>query len=392
MLRPFNLNCFTGVFLFVYFSLPFYTYAQQEIDSNRYRYVEIRGHTGFHAYTGSDDLKPFLDSGYGAVDVRIGWQPSNASSWASKYGYPSFGLGFFTGAVGSPQIFGKPNAIFGFSKFHLSKDYRRNIFNIEPAVGLTFNLEPYDPVTNPLNNAIGARMAVFFNLRFGFTYKLTREIDITYGLEAIHMSNGRIVTPNWGLNMIGIHLGMSYNFNPDQRNTENYNIYDNDKLLPVRYLRPKKEKNEKYTENNNFINIYGALGTVQSYADQGTDVRFNAYTVLLQYQHKFNNMHSVSAGFDYLFDGSLIENYPDDPSKRNHYAIHAGYDFMMYRFTIMAHLGFYLNENKTKLPYYFRPALRYDINKWFYAQVGLKAKGFAADWVEFGVGFRPFNW
>ncbi len=383
----------TKYFLLIAFlACSFNTYSQKnKQDLGRFRYVEVRTHTGFHAYSGEGDLKPFLESGYGAVEVRFGWQPQGEDHWSAQYGYPSYGLGLYSGFVGSPEIFGDPSAIYAFIKFHLDPDSKRNVFSIEPALGLTYNLEPYDPVTNPLNNAIGARMAVYFNLKFGWTYKWTREMDITYGFDATHMSNGRTFTPNWGLNMIGINLGLSYNYNPDQRKL-NDDVYSNNNLLPVRYKRPLKKKNTKYTYNNNFINVYGAISTVQTYENLGSKARYPAYSIVLDYQHKFNNMHSVSAGFDYFFDGSLIEKFPNDPSKRHHYALHGGYDFMFHRFTVVGHLGVYLNENKTKPFYFFRPAIRYDINKWFYAQVGLKAKGFAADWIEVGVGFRPFKW
>jgi len=359
--------------------------------NNRFRYIELRTHTGFHAYTGNDDLKEFLETGYGSLEVRIGWQPTKEDHWASQYGYPSYGFGIYSGFVGSPQIFGKPNAVYGFIKFHLGSDDKRNVFSIEPALGLTYNLEAFDSEENPLNNAIGARMAVYLNLKFGWTYKWTREIDITYGFDGTHMSNGRIYTPNYGLNMMGIHLGLSYHYNPDQRKVNN-DIYSSIDLLPVRFKRPHKKANTKFSKNNNFINFYAAIGTVQSYADQGTSIRFNAYSGVVEYQHKFNNMHSVSAGFDYFFDGSLIEDFPNDNSKRNHYGVHAGYDFMFYNFTVTGHIGTYLNKNETKPAIFFRPALRYNISKRVYAQVGLKARGFAADWVEFGLGIRPFKW
>lgn len=365
--------------------------AQDKTDKNRFRYIEVRTHAGFHAYTGNDGLDEFLATGYGAIEARVGWQPFSKDHWASQYGYPSYGFGVYSGFVGSPQIFGKPNALYGFINFRTKDDTNRNVFSIEPALGLTYNLEKYDSVENPLNNAIGARMAVYFNLKFGWEYKWTREMDLTYGFDATHFSNGRLYTPNYGLNMIGIHLGLRYHYNPNQRKILD-DVYANNGLLPVRFKRPKKTPNTKVTENANSLNVYGAISSVQSYADQGTDRRFNAYSAVLEYQHKFNNMHGVTAGFDYFFDGSLIQDFPNQPKKRHHVAVHGGYDFMFYNFTITGHLGVYLNENPTKPFYFFRPALRYDVTKRFYAQVGLKARGFAADWVEFGVGFRPFKW
>ncbi|WGH75122.1 acyloxyacyl hydrolase [Tenacibaculum tangerinum] len=389
-----------GIIFIIFLFQSFLTLSQEnevqrilnlDPTEQRYRFIEFRAHTGFHSYTGNVDLEPFLESGYGALELRVGWQPSKKDHWAAQYGYPAYGFGVYSGFVGSPQIFGKPNALYGFMRFYIDSSEKRNVFTIEPAVGLTYNLEPYDSEENPLNNAIGAKMAVYFNLKFGWVYKWTHDMDITYGFDATHFSNGRMYTPNYGLNMIGINLGLSYNYNPDQRKVNN-DVYSQSPLLPIRFKRPRKTPNTKIEKGANSINLYGAISTVQNYEDQGTSIRYPAYSVVAEYQHKFNNMHSISAGFDYFFDGSLALQYPDDPSKRHHVGIHAGYDFMFWRMTIIGHIGTYLNENKTKPPLFFRPALRYDVTPWLYTQVGLKARGFAADWVEFGIGIRPFKW
>ena len=65
---------------------------------------------------------------------------------------------------------------------------------------------------------------------------------------------------------------------------------------------------------------------------------------------------------------------------------------MFWSLTTLLHGGTYITDRLGKSDLFLRPAIRYDINKWAYAQVGLKTLGFAADWVEFGLGFRPFRW
>ena len=65
---------------------------------------------------------------------------------------------------------------------------------------------------------------------------------------------------------------------------------------------------------------------------------------------------------------------------------------MFYKFTLNGHVGTYLTDDRGKLPYFIRVAIRYDLFDWSYAQVGLKTDGYSADWIEFGIGFRPFKW
>lgn len=367
---------------------PLYTRVNDPTENQgRFRTLEIRGHTGGHMY-GGETLTSKLESGYGALEVRYAWQSRDEEIWG-KYGYPSYGVGLYSGFLGDPEIFGNPNAVFGFINFPVSNPARRNQFAIEPSLGLTYNLNPFDPESNPLNDAIGARMAVYFDLNFGWAYRWTPEMDITYGIDFSHFSNGRSFTPNWGLNMLGINVGLRYHYNADQHRTEKGMYPDN--RLQSRYLRSEKTPNVK-VEKNQSVNVYFALGTVQTEEGAGTDTRYGTFSLVLDYQHKFNNMHSVSAGVDYFVDNSLKETYPEGDGKNSLVGIHAGYDFMFWRLTTLLHGGTYITDKLGKEALFLRPAIRYNINKWAYAQVGLKTIGFAADWVEFGIGFRPFRW
>ncbi len=357
-------------------------------NTGRFRTLEFKVHSGAHLYTGKT-LTSKLESGYGALEGRFGWQSSDKDIWGI-HGYPTYGVGFYAGFIGDPEIFGNPNALYGFIDFPVSKPFRKNVFSISPAVGLTYDLNAFNPETNPLNDAIGSRIAVYFNLNFGWSYKWTREMDITYGIDFTHFSNGRTFTPNYGLNMFGLNLGLRYHYNADQRKVDN-DMYPT-KLLASRYKRSEKPPNVKL-EDNQSINLYLSAGTVQTEAGAGTDTRYATYSIVLEYQHKFNSKHSISGGFDYLVDNSVVETYPEGNGKTSMMAVHAGYDFMFWRFTIPLQIGVHITDNLDKGTSFVRPAIRYDLNKWAYAQVGLKTKnGATADWVEFGVGFRPFKW
>ena len=233
---------------------------------------------------------------------------------------------------------------------------------------------------------------MYFNLNFGWTYKWTKELDIAYGTDFSHFSNGRTNTPNWGLNMLGFNLGLRYHYNADEHklNDDPYS----ERQLDARFKRPERKLNTK-VDNNQSINVYFAGGTVQNYPEEGEpfdDTRFTTFSAVLDYQHKFNNMHSVSAGLDYFYDPSLEVRFPDDESKHQLVGIHAGYDFMFYNFTLVGHAGTYLTDSRGKEDFFFRVALRYELCEWSFAQVGLKTDATAADWIEFGIGFKPFRW
>ncbi len=353
----------------------------------RFRYMEVRGHTGYHLYSG-ELLNEEVSNGYGALEFRYGWQSKDPDKWPSRYGYATYGVGYYSGFVGNPQILGKPNAVFGFVNFPLTNTSRRNVLEIGLALGLTYNLEPYDPETNPENDAIGSPFAAYFSLNFGAAYKMTREMDLIYGIDFTHFSNGRITTPNFGFNMYGLNLGLRYHYNADQK-LVNKDVYTNE-LLQARFNRPKGSKNIKLRESS--FEVYLAGGTVQNEEDKGTYKRYGVFSGVLDYRFKFNTMHAVVAGFDYFWDGSLEVDYPETKDQMLA-GLHLGYDFMFGKFAVRLHAGAYLTDDKGKTPTYLRAAFRYDITDWFFAQIAVKTKKTSrADWAEFGIGFTPFKW
>ncbi len=366
-------------------------YSYQDIENKnefgRFRYIEVKGHTGYHLYAG-ELLIDEVSSGYGAVEIRYAWQPKDRDHWTSRYGYASYGVGYYSGFIGNPRVLGKPNALFGFMTFPISSGTKRNIFEISQAAGITYNLEPFNSSSNPVNDAIGSTVAVYFNLGFGGSYRWTREMDLLYGIDFTHFSNGRITTPNYGYNMYGLNLGLRYHYNADQRYV-NKDPYSHE-LLQARFNRPRSEKNIKLQENS--IEIYLAGGSVQNEEDKGTYKRYGIFSGSLDYRFKFNTMHAVTAGFDLFYDASLEPEYPKTRDQFL-YGIHGGYDFMFGRMNVRLQLGTYLTGDKGKLPTYMRVGFRYDINDWLFTQIAVKTRNASrADWAELGFGFRPFKW
>lgn len=360
----------------------------QENQNGNFKSISIRALSGAHLYSG-EGLVEKVSYGYGALDLRFAWQTSVDNQWAKDTGFASYGAGFYTASVGDPKIFGNPTAIYGFANFFLSNPNKRNAFEISPALGLTYHLEPYNAETNPLQDAIGSRMAVYFNVNFGAAFHLNRETDLLYGIDFTHYSNGRTFTPNYGLNLFGLNLGMRYHFNREQ-NKLDPDLYTTN-VLPARYKRPERPS----TEKNDFrqsIDLYAGIGTVQNYADQGTQIRYGTFSGVLDYRRYFNRMHGFTAGLDLFFDNSLAESY-ENVNDRYLLGIHGGYDLMFWKFDIRVQVGTYISNDRGKGGFFMRPALQYEISKGFFAQVGLKTKnGAAADWIEFGVGWKPFKW
>ncbi|KQC28624.1 acyloxyacyl hydrolase [Flagellimonas eckloniae] len=380
------IRCFILCLFCSFFIAKAQTISNGEI-SNTFKFLEIKSHYG--AFLKSDNAlgnSGVLDNGYGGITAKLGWQPTDPKGWASRYGYPSYGIGAYVGFLNDAQVFGVPNAVYGFINFPISNSDRKNVFSIEPSLGLTYSLNPFDSEENPINESIGAQAAVYFNLDFGFAYKFSRELDILYGIDVSHFSNGSTFLPNNGLNLYGINLGLRYHYNAEQRK-QNQDVFSGD-LLPARFNRPTKSPRDITSENA--LSIYLAGGFSQRDEDQGTNTLYGTGSLILDYEHRFNEMHGVTGGFDLFWDNRL-RNF--ETSERLLSGVHVGYDFMFYKLTVKFQIGTYLSGDRGKGGFFMRPALRYDFNKHIFAQVGLKTlNGGAADYIEYGVGIKPFKW
>ncbi|WP_417603220.1 acyloxyacyl hydrolase [Owenweeksia hongkongensis] len=346
-----------------------------------YRFVEVKGHTGIHMYSG-DDLNPFLEKGYGAYEFRFGWQMDGSKGWEHNYRYPSFGLGWYSGFVGSPTVIGNPNAFFGFVSFPLSK-LKRHVWISEAGLGLAYSLRKYDPVKNPLNDAIGTSLALYYNYSFGGRFAINREMDLLYAVDVTHISNGRMAQPNHGLNMVGVNLGMRYHFNKLQR--KNNPGYNPDKLWDVRpsYDKQLDENLRDYKESNFLIHLAG--GFSQNLKDKNTNVKYFDATSMVEFQKFFHFKHAAVVGLDFFYDGNML-GFDEDPYEVGY---HVGYDYKIWRCTIRMQVGSYIYAPDMKGAFFMRPAGKYDINDRWFAQLGLKTRaGIAADWLEWGIGVR----
>jgi hypothetical protein len=362
--------------LLVFLLLGFSASAQD----GKLMFADMKLHSGSHIYTGQN-LTDFLQYGYGALELRLGWQTDGSKEWHHDYNFPYFGVGWYTGTLGDPQVFGQPNALYGFFGWPVGK-HKRNSFNPELALGLTYGLEPYNPDNNAVNDAIGARTAVYFNLNFGFNYALNREIDLIYGVDFTHFSNGRTFTPNYGLNMFGLNVGARYHFNTGQKRYSPG--IRPEKVLGNRADYTKRKKVKKLLNENNVLATVG-FGTTQNNEDAGTSNRYFNFSGILDFQHFFSVKHGMTAGLDFFHDGSL----EPQGQETDMLGAHLGYDFRFWDLTIRLQLGSVFSGSEDRVgSVYMRPAIKYDVFDRLYAQVALKTiNGAVADWIEFGFGY-----
>jgi hypothetical protein len=361
-------------------------FSQVGGQEGQYRFVSLHFNTGGLFYSGTEDNNGFKDD-YQAFELKLGWQSKRSQEWAGPLNYPSYGVGLYYGLVGDAQVFGHPHAVFGFMAVPLTQE-RRLTFQVEPAAGIGFNLKPYDSLSNPDLSTLGGRFSFYFALQAEARYRVSRTIDLQGGMNFHHMSNGRVLHPNLGINLLGMRLGATWHFRrlPKEAIPE--------QPLQVRPTNGHRTKPRPNHERS--VALYQAFGVAQNKVDIGTRMQYLTSTTLLEYQRALNSMHSVSAGAEVFLDYSARDTaeYDIPPGSPVFFpAVHAGYGLSFWRLAIRIQAGTYLTAwgREQKGTFFLRPNLRYDISPRLFGQVGLKTITTTADWIEFGIGYKFYR-
>ena len=156
---------------------------------------------------------------YQAARIEFGWQKTGSKMWHAIWNYPTFGLGFYgVNYIGEEQL-GNPLALYGFTELPLIRNGDL-IFSMQLGFGLSFNWKPFDPITNPYNEAIGNFQAAYIDVGITLDYNISNQFELVAALTGTHFSNGGSQQPNWGLNQLGLWLWSSISSNQKIRHIQ----------------------------------------------------------------------------------------------------------------------------------------------------------------------------
>ena len=148
-----------------------------------------------------------------SLHLKYAFQFSKDSYLGRLYPHAYQGIGVSHNTFYNSAELGNPVAVYAFQgapivrlSSCLSLDYEWNF-------GASFGWKQYDEHSNWYNDAIGSKINAYINTNFYLNYILSKELDLTAGVDLTHFSNGNTRFPNAGLNTIGLKVGLVYNFN-----------------------------------------------------------------------------------------------------------------------------------------------------------------------------------
>ncbi len=325
-----------------------------------------------------------------ALSLRYTFHTAGEYSWHSLYNFPTYGIGIFSAEFNLPDQLGSPIALYGFysneffklGKWRLLGDY---------GLGIATNWRHFTPEHNH-NDAISSVVTCYADATFVFKREITPNLDLGFGVSLTHFSNGAMVKPNKGLNLLSTKISADY--------------------------KPKALKPRTVSASPVFNPHF--FGTISVFAGQHCDYTrfdiavaddtykqryFKVFGLDLRLFRRFTQKHSlglgIGAGYDqyvndqYKVNGRQVEFEQFDNKDKFNLTAYLSYEYRIHRLGLLIEPGvlLYKYEKYDVPPFFQRVGLRYNLNNNLVFGVNLRAIDFTiAQYIEFNIGYNiPFS-
>lgn len=155
---------------------------------------------------------------YNTLSLRYGFYPFFDCWRDEAFGQPYMGIGAYVANYYRKESndIGQPFSIYLFQGAKIFDLFKNTSLNYEFNLGFSFNWNPYDPFDNPHNDIMGSKTNIHFAASLYYKWKISERFDLDIGGTFTHFSNGARHYPNYGMNMLGGLVGVSYHFNREK--------------------------------------------------------------------------------------------------------------------------------------------------------------------------------
>lgn len=304
-------------------------------------------------------------------------QSDSLYEWQKAYNYPENGAYFLYQDLKN-ELLGETYAIGIQSNYYF---FKRNL-QFKVATGIAMVTNPYDKVTNSKNNAFGSKFMV--NVDVGFSHKMyfdKHKWAVQTGLFLSHFSNGRMHSPNSGINTISVNLGVVYHINGTNHLTLLTTSCVDEKFSePIHYnFVLRSGVNESSVINSGQHSFYHLGFFADKRMNRKSGLQLGAELFLSNFYKDFIEYQSVA------YPNKNIN--PATDYKR--IGLFVGHELYFDKMSIELQVGYYVYQPfKFDFPIYDRLGLKYYLNKKINGGVSVKTHGFLAEALEFSIGYR----
>jgi hypothetical protein len=336
-------------------------------------WLSINAHYGFILPIYTQDMVVLLKGHCPAIEADYFSKPSGSQQWQQDYHYAETGVSFFYAWLGNPAQLGNEIGLYPFINFHLQRSNKECLF-LRAGLGLAYLPVIFNQETNHKNILIGSHINAMINLRLAYHYYISNDLRLETGFGITHCSNGSYNTPNLGINLLTINTGLSY-------------CIKGNKMLAV---SPHPD-----TSNHKKLIQEFFIGIGESKVEPPGGPHYGAMTFSYIAYHTINRKNKIGGGLDVFYNSANLYSIAKDsiPIHSNienaQLGVKVGYELVLGKLSLPYELGAYLYTKSIGHGYeYNRLGIRYTISKHFIANITLLAHYAAADYVEWGFGYK----
>ena len=155
-------------------------------------------------------------------------QTDGSKPWHEYWGYPRLERSVHFNIFGDAEVLGYAFGAAPGVGFYMFRGQKSSIL-LHMGAGFAYLTREFNALTNPTNNAIGSNFNNTTQVKVSYETTFIKGFSLDVGLGITHYSNGLSSSPNSGINVIGLHLGMKPNM-ANRRTTEGEDFAKADKV------------------------------------------------------------------------------------------------------------------------------------------------------------------
>ncbi len=271
-------------------------------------------------------------------------------SWYTYWGKPSWVLSTQYVAFGDEDVLGHAYGLSSGLRFGLvDRPYIK--LSLQVTTGLAYLDQVYDRIHNPTNNAISSTLNNTTKFNLGFSYQTKNNWTLHSHAQLVHYSNARTKSPNSGINMWNVGVGLSRPIG----------------TIPLQSISTIVIPNNQTDTSALTIHLQQGIGWTQEREIAGGP-SFHVYTTQIYMGYRWSPGHNAIVGLsyeynEYIYAFNLQILRPIDQSHENakDYSLLIGDQLIFGSFRAHLALGYYLQYPSTRIgePIYINVGLQY---------------------------------
>ncbi len=360
--------------LLILFLLVFATLSLKAQCSTKSGYtLTSKFHYGF-IWNFSEEVSHLSNQHFPAIEINLSKQTRGGKPWQTEYKYPQVSYSLFYFIFDSNKPVGNSLVLLIHSGKYIYKAKRSNL-QWKLGGGMAYVEKRYDVESNFKNNVISQRINFALNGQLNFNYQLCSKVLLNAGMGLMHISNGAMERPNFGINLPTIHVGVGFNLS----NVEN---------------EYRRDSSSVAHQRKTYFHISPFIGFKEVYPVNGPKYLLGGMNVYSE--RRMNHKSGLNVGLDFSYDHSKKSEILMDTIavrniaiNRSQAAIIVGHELYLNRLSLITQMGVYVfDPTHINKPFYQKVGLKYYFSEKIFIGVAMKMHLGIADWIEWGGGLR----